>query len=81
MQIIRQINIKNRHKGYFLSDMTNIRGFDPSLLDMDLIKFKSNDIIIIYDVEYIKDFNSSNSRYLVFNNLNAYINKSGENKL
>ena len=80
MQIIRQINIKNRHKGYFLSYMTNIRDFDPSLLDMDLIKFKSNDNIIIYDVKYIKDFNSSNSLYLVFNNLNAYIDKSGENK-
>ena len=54
--------------------MTNIRDFDPSLLDIDLITFKSNNPII-YDVKYIRDFNSSNSLYLVFNNLDAYIEK------
>ena len=73
MKTIRQINIKNR-QGCFFSNMTNIRDFDPSLLDIDLITFKSNDLII-YDVKYIKDFNISNSLYFVFNNLEAYIKK------
>ena len=31
-------------------------------------------------MKYIKDFNSSNSLYLVFNNLNAYIEENGEDK-
>ena len=47
MKTIRQINIKIR-QFYFFSDMTNNRDFDPSLLDIDLITFKSNDLII-YD--------------------------------
>ena len=59
--------------------MTNIRDFDPSLLDVDLITFRSN-YLIIYDAKYIKDFNSSNSFYLFFNNLDAYIQKDGEDK-
>ena len=50
--------------------MINIRDFDPSLLDIDLITFKSNDLII-YDIKYIEDFNSSNTLYLVFDNLDA----------
>ena len=45
--------------------MTYIRDFDPSLLDIDLTKLKINDLII-YDVKYIKDFNSSNSLYFIF---------------
>ena len=53
--------------------------FDLSLLNIDQIAFKSNDSII-YEIKYIKNLNSSNSLYLVFNNLDAYIEKSGENK-
>ena len=59
--------------------MTNIGDFDLSLLNIDQIAFKSNDSII-YDIKYIKNLNGSNSLYLVFNNLDAYIEKSGENK-
>ena len=36
MRTIRQVNIKNK-QNYFFSDMTNIKDFDPSLLD---VKFK-----------------------------------------
>ena len=36
--------------------------------------------MIFYEIKYIKDLNSSNCLYLVFNNLDAYIEKSGENK-
>ena len=78
MRTIRQVNIKNRQNNFF-NDMTNIGDFGLSLLNIDKIVFKSNDIII-YDIKYIKNLNGSNSPYLVFNNLDAYIEKSGENK-
>ena len=59
--------------------MTNISDFDPCLLNVDSIEFKSNDSIV-YDIKYIKNLNGSNSLYLVFNNLDAYIEKTGENR-
>ena len=59
--------------------MTNIGDLDLSFLNIDQIAFKSNDSII-YEIKYIKNLNSLNSLYLVFNNLDAYIEKSGENK-
>ena len=34
----------------------------------------------MYDIKYIKNLNSLNVLYLVFNNLDAYIEKSGENR-
>ena len=59
--------------------MTNIEGFDPSLINIDRVSFESNKCII-YNIKYIKDLNISNSLCLTFNNLAAYIEKSGENK-
>ena len=57
--------------------MTNIGEFDLSLLNIDQIAFKNNDSIIYY-IKYIK------KRFKLclsfFNNLDAYIEKSGENK-
>ena len=47
--------------------MTNISDFDPSLLNVDSLEFKSNNSVI-YDIKYIKNLNSSNSLYLVVNN-------------
>ena len=78
MRTIKPVNIKN-HQNYFFNDMTNIGDFDLSLLNIDQIAFKSNDSII-YDIKYIKNLNDSYSLYLVFNNLDVYIKKSGENK-
>ena len=75
MRTVRQVNIKDR-QNYFFHDMTNIGDLDLSLLNIDHIAFKSNDSII-YEIKYIKNLNSSNSLYLVFNNLDAYIEKSG----
>ena len=34
----------------------------------------------MYDIKYIKNLNSLNILYLAFNNLDAYIEKSGENR-
>ena len=59
--------------------MTNIGDFDLSFLNIDQISFKSNDSVI-YDIKYIKYLNSSYSLYLASNKLDAYIEKSSENK-
>ena len=78
MKTIRQINIENR-QNYFFNEMTNINDFDPSLLNIDEVLFESDELIM-YDIKYIKNLNSSDSLYLAFNNLDVYIEKSGENR-
>ena len=57
--------------------MANIKTFDPSLLNIDQVSFENNDSVI-YETEYFKNLDSANSFYLVFNNLDAYIEKSGK---
>ena len=59
--------------------MDNINDFDPSLLNIHQVVFE-NDALITYDIEYIKNLNSLINLYLVFNNLDAYIENSGENR-
>ena len=78
MKAIRQANIKNC-QNYFFNGMTNIKNFDPSLLNVDQASFENNHSVIYY-FKYTKNLDSSNSLYLVFNNLDAYIEKSGEYK-
>ena len=58
--------------------MTSINDFDPSLLNIDQVLFKSIELVM-YDIKYIKNLNPD-SLYLVFNNLDAYIEKSGEKR-
>ena len=74
MRTLRQISIKNRPH-YFFNGMTNINKFDLRLLRINQISFKSTDDVI-YDIENItmKSFDGANSLYLVFNNVNVYIN-------
>ena len=69
MRTLRQVNIKNR-QNYFFNSMINIKNFDPSLLSIDQISFKSTDSVI-YDIDYIKGFNSANSLYLISNNVDG----------
>ena len=57
--------------------MTNITDFDPSFCNIDQVLFESNELIM-YGIKYTKNLNSLGSLYLVFNNLDAYIKKSGE---
>ena len=59
--------------------MTYVSDFDPSWLLIDQVSFKS-DKLITDDIKYYKDLSSSNPLYLVFNNLDAYMEKSGKNK-
>ena len=78
MKTLRQANIKNI-RNYFFNSMTNIKNFDPSLLSIDQIPFK--DIYFFtYNIKYIKKFDSANSLYLIFNNVDAYIEKDNEEK-
>ena len=78
MKTLRQINIKNGPH-YFFNDMINIKSFDLSLLDIDRISFKSTDHVI-YHIECItmkslenENIDSVNSLYLIFNNVDGYI--------
>ena len=59
--------------------MSNINDFDASLLNIDKVLFKSIELGM-YDIKYIKNLNSLNTLYLVLNNLDPYIEKSGENR-
>ena len=83
MRTLRQVNIKNRPH-YFFNDTINITNFDPSLLDIGKISFKSTDDIIFH-IEYItmksldsKNIDSANSLYLIFNYADGHIEKSEE---
>ena len=69
MRTLRQVNVKNR-QNYFFNSMINIKNFDPSLLSIDQISFKSTDSVI-YDMDYIKGYNSAYSLYLIFNNVDG----------
>ena len=61
--------------------MTNIKNFDSSLLSIDQVLFLKNTDCVIYDIEYFKALDNENSLYLVFNNVDAYIecNSTEEN--
>ena len=75
MKITKQINKKSSR---FFNDMTSIVNFDLSLTSIDRISFESNKSI--YEIKYIKNVNSSNSLYLVFNNLDILIKENGKDK-
>ena len=85
MITFKQINIENRPY-YFFNGMINIKNFDPNLLSIDKISFKSIDAVI-YNIKYItlKSFNhvntdSENLPYLIFNNVNGYIEENNRDK-
>ena len=66
--------------------MTNIKHFDPNLLNIDKISFKSTDAVI-YNIGYIlmrsldyANIDSENPHYLIFNNVDGYTEKSNGNK-
>ena len=46
MKTIIPINIGNR-QGHFRNDMTNVNGFDPSLLNIDEVSFKMMNYLCI----------------------------------
>ena len=78
MKTLRQVNIKNRQNDFF-NTITNIKNLDPNLLSINQKSFKSTDCVT-YDIEYFKNLDNKNSLYLVFNNVDAYIEENNENK-
>ena len=85
MRSIKQINIKNRSY-YLFSDTINIKDFDPNLLSIDKISFKSTDAVI-YNMKYITmkslnhvNIDTENPPYFIFNNVDGYIEESNCNK-
>ena len=42
-------------------------------MSIDQVLFKKNTDCVIYEIEYLKNFDSANSLYLIFNNVDAYI--------
>ena len=71
MRTLKSINIKVVH--VFFNSMTNIKNFDPNLLSIDQVSFEKNTDCVIYEIEYFKSFDSANSLYLIFNNVDVYI--------
>ena len=66
--------------------MISVKKFDPSFLNISKISFKSIDAVI-YSIRYITmksldhvNIDSANSIYLVFNNVDEYIEESNGNK-
>ena len=66
--------------------MINIKNFDPSSLRTDKISFKSTDDVI-YDIDYItmksvysENIDSANSLYLIFYNVDEYIEYNSTEK-
>ena len=57
--------------------MTNIKNFDPNLLSIGQISLKA---LLMLFMTYLTNLNSKNSLYLVFNNVNAYIEENNEDK-
>ena len=53
--------------------MTNIKNFDLNLLSINKISFEKNTDCVIYEIEYFKNLHSENSLYLIFNNVDVYI--------
>ena len=66
--------------------MINIKNFDPNLLNIDKIPFKSTNIDI-YHIEYITmkildhvNIDSQNPLYLIFKNVDGYTEESNRDK-
>ena len=85
MRSDKQINIKNCLY-YFFNDMINFKNFDSNLLSIYKISFKSTDAVI-YNIRHITtksldhvNIDEENPLYLVFNNIDGYIEESNEDK-
>ena len=75
MKTLRQY--KNR-QNYFFNTMINIKNIDQHLLSINRMPFTSTDCII-YDI-FFKNLDAVNSLYLVFNNVDPYIEEYNEDK-
>ena len=87
MITFKKISIDHRPY-YFFSDMIIAKNFNPNLLSIDKISFKSIDAVkCCYYIKYITmksldhvNIDCKNSHYLVFNNVDGYIEKNNGDK-
>ena len=85
MRSIKLINIESSQY-YIFNDMINIKNFDSHLLSLEKISFKNIDAVT-YRIKYITmksldhvNIDSAKSLYLVFNNVDGYIEENNGNK-
>ena len=72
MEKITELNIKN-WSGYIVTNMTNIKDFDPAFLLVN--DFKScKDGSIVFNITYCEE---NNVPHIVFNNIECIFRKSG----
>ena len=83
---IKQINIKNR-PFYFLMAFFTLKNFDPNLLKITKLSFRSVFNVSIYDIKYITvksldhvKINNENLFYLIFNNVDGYTEENNRIK-
>ena len=81
MEIIKQINIKNRTYDFY-NDMIDIKDFDPKLFKLDKESFKN---IAIYYIGYITKkmsikINSVNPLYLLVGETDGFTEEKEGNK-
>ena len=81
MRGIKQIDIKN-NPYYLFDDMINSKSLDPNLMGIGKISFKSTDAVT-YNIRYVTMksidhvyIDSENPRYLIFGNVDRYIEES-----
>ena len=83
MGIIKEVNIKNRTY-YCFDDMIKNIDFNPDLLKIDKVSYKSSDIyyigyITMKDFDYVK-INSVNPLYLIIGKVDRYSEERNGNK-
>ena len=71
MKTIKRTNIENLP--YYFFYFLFFFNFDLNLLSINKISFEKNTDCVIYEIEYFKNLDSENSLYLIFNNVDAYI--------
>ena len=81
LHTMKEINMKNR-PFYFFNGMINIKNLNPSLLEINKLSCISTNINIFY-IEYTTmkspdhvNIDSENRFYLVFNNVDGYLEES-----
>ena len=84
MEVVKQINIKNRTY-YFYNNMINIKYFDPVLLKIDRKSHKNIGIcnigyITIKKIDDCETIYRINPLYLLVNHTNGHIEEKGVNK-
>ena len=77
MKITKQLNIKEKEIHVF-TDMININNYDSRLFLIDRTAMDHD--FIIYYVKYLKNSNTFDNLYLVFNDLDAMFEESGKNE-